>query len=60
MKKKHIMKSIESLEKQKQEHKKKIEDYGGKNYTLIEYWEKEIGQFDEEIKKRRRDLEKDG
>ncbi|MBS3078564.1 hypothetical protein J4218_00405 [Candidatus Pacearchaeota archaeon] len=37
MEKKKIKKSIESLEKQKQEHRAKIEDYAGKNYALLDY-----------------------
>jgi len=37
MKDKKIIKSIESLEKQKQKHKEKIESYDGKNYALIDY-----------------------
>ncbi len=40
--KKKIKKSIESLDKQIKEHEEKIEDYNGKDYTLPEYWEKEI------------------
>ena len=37
MEKKKIRKSIESIEKQKEEHKNKIRSYEGKNYFLIEY-----------------------
>ena len=37
MERKKIKKSIESLEKQKQDHRVKIEDYGGKNYALLNY-----------------------
>ena len=47
-KKKKIEKSIESFEKRIKEHEKKIEGYkntDGKNYALIEYWEKEIEKF---------------
>lgn len=40
--KKKIKKSIESLNKQIKEHEEKIEEYGGKNYALLEYWKKEI------------------
>ncbi|MBI2629718.1 hypothetical protein HYW76_01325 [Candidatus Pacearchaeota archaeon] len=47
-KKKKILKSIDSFEERIKEHEKKIEDYeqaGGKDYSLIEYWEKEIETF---------------
>lgn len=40
--KKKIKKLIESLDKQIKEHKEKIGDYAGRNYALLEYWEKEI------------------
>lgn len=58
MEKKKIKKSIESLEKQKQEHREKIEDYDGKNYALLDYWEKEISSFDNKIDELKRKLEK--
>lgn len=47
--KKKKRKKIKSLEKQKQEHIEKIEDYKGKDYTLPEYWEKEVKRIDREI-----------
>ncbi len=56
MEKKKIKKSIESLEKQKEEHRGKINSYDGKNYTLIEYWEKEIRSFDDKINELKRKL----
>lgn len=49
MEKKKIEKSIESLEKQKEKHKEKIDTYEGVNYSLIDYWGKEIRRFEEEI-----------
>ena len=57
-KKKKIEKSIASFEKQKEEHIKKIEIYEGKNSTLIPYWEKEIAEIEEKIKKQKEKLEK--
>jgi len=59
MKSKKVLKSIESLKKQKEKHEEKIRDYEGKNYALIEYWEKEIEKFDDEIVKMEKRL-KDG
>lgn len=56
MEKKKIAKSIESLEKQKEKHKNKIKSYEGKNYALIEYWEKEINSFDDKIDELKRKL----
>lgn len=43
------LKKIESLKKQKEKHKEKINSYEGKNPHTIEYWEKEIKRFDDEI-----------
>jgi peptidoglycan hydrolase CwlO-like protein len=57
MEKKKIKKSIESLEKQRQEHRAKIEDYDGKNYALLDYWKKEINSFDNKIEELKRRLE---
>ena len=57
MEKKKIKKSIESLEKQRQEHSAKIEDYDGKNYALLDYWKKEINSFDNKIEELKRRLE---
>ena len=56
--KKKIEKSIESLEKQIEKHKEKVKEYAGKNYALIEYWEKEIQTMEEEKIKKKRFLEK--
>jgi hypothetical protein len=55
-KNKKIEKSIASFEKQKEEHIKKIEFYKGKNSTLIPYWEKEIEEIEEKIKKQKEKL----
>ena len=58
--KKKIRKSIESLRKNIQEHRKKIEEYkkhDGKNYALIEYWEKEIEEREGEMEKETEKLE---
>lgn len=56
--KKKIKKSIESLDKQIKEHEEKIKDYCGKDYTLLEYWKKEIEvrkkQKEKKLKKLRR------
>lgn len=41
-KKKKILKSIESFEKQIKKHEKKIEDYEGSNEFIRDYWKKEI------------------
>ena len=49
MDKKKRLKKIESLKKQKELHRQKIDSYRGKKDYLIDYWEKEIERFDEEI-----------
>ena len=56
--KKKVEKSIESLEKQIEKHKEKVKEYEGKNYALIEYWEKEIRTMKEEKMRKKRILEK--
>lgn len=46
--KKKVKKSIESFEQRVKEHEKKKEEYiksGGKDYSLVGYWEKEIEKF---------------
>lgn len=53
-KKKKIEKAIQSLRKQIKIHKKKIADYSGNNEYIIDYWEKEIGIREAEIRKKRR------
>ena len=57
MDKKKRKKKIESLKKQKEKHLEKIKTYKGKNYALMDYWEKEIKDFEEEIKKEEKRLE---
>ncbi len=57
MDKKKRKKKIESLKKQKEKHLKKIEMYEGKDYSLIDYWKKEIKDFDEEIEEEKEKLE---
>jgi hypothetical protein len=42
MDKKKRLKKIESLKKQKEKHREKIDSYKGKNDYLLDYWEKEI------------------
>jgi len=60
MDKKDRLKRIEGIEKQKEKHKKKIEENMGKvpSYT-IGYWEKEIARMDDEIRDERRRLDED-
>jgi recombinational DNA repair ATPase RecF len=58
MDKKKRKKKIESLEKQRKRHLKKIKDYKGKNYAVMEYWEREVKDFGKEIEKEKRKLEK--
>lgn len=55
--KKKKRRKIKSLEKQKQEHIEKIEDYEGKDYTLSEYWEKEVKRIDREIDNEKEELD---
>ena len=57
MDKKKRLKKIESLKKQKEKHKEKINSYEGKNPYVIEYWEKEIKRFDDEISEETKKLE---
>lgn len=54
---KRLKKAIESLEKQKEKHLEKI-GAGGRKDTTIDYWKKEIEQFDEEIEKKKKKLKK--
>ncbi len=56
MDKKKRLKKIKSLEKQKERHKDKIESYEGRNYALLEYWEKEIERFEEDISEEKEKL----
>ncbi|MEK6878177.1 MAG: hypothetical protein AABY22_01140 [Nanoarchaeota archaeon] len=56
--KRKIRRSIESLEKQKEIHEKKIEEYDGKKDFLKEYWGGEIRRFDKKIEEQRKKLKK--
>ena len=52
-----IKKGIESIEKQIEKHRDKIKDYEGKNYALLEYWEKEIENMEKEKTRKKKLLE---
>lgn len=61
-KKKKIMKSIESFEKRIKEHEAKIKEYeesGGKDETLIGYWQEEIERFRKFKKEKEEKIGKD-
>jgi|WetSurMetagenome_2_1015567.scaffolds.fasta_scaffold382191_1 hypothetical protein len=49
MDKKQLEKRKEGIKKAKEEHLKKIKEFTGKNYTLPDYWKKEIDRMDSEI-----------
>ncbi len=59
MEKKKRLKRIVGLERSKQEHREKIDDYEGKDEYLIPYWEGEIKRLDEKIREEKRKLEED-
>ncbi len=54
--KKKIAKAIKSLEEQIEKHKLKIKSHGKDKDYLMDYWEKQIKVFEEEIRKKRRKL----
>jgi len=56
--KKKIRKSIESFEKRIEEHKLKIEGYGGKKDYLKKYWEDEIKVFKRQKEEEEKKLKK--
>ncbi len=56
---KRLVKSIESLEEQIKLHKDKIETEEGDKDTTKDYWREEIKRFEEEIKKKKRLLERE-
>ena len=58
-KKKKLKKSIESLQKQIEIHKEKIKQYSGPKEFLIDYWQKQIDEFEKQKKKRETKLEKE-
>lgn len=53
--KRRIQKAIRSFEKLKKIHQKKIKRER-RNYAVVNYWEKQIERFDEEIRKSKRKL----
>ncbi len=56
--KRRIENTIKSFEKLKEIHQEKIEREKG-NYAVVDYWEKQIKRFDEEIKKSKKKLSED-
>ena len=60
VKKKKIIKAIKSFEKRIEEHKKKIAEYAGEESYLRKYWEGEIDNYGQQIKKREKKLGKKG
>jgi len=54
--KKKIEKAIESLEKQKALHIKKIKEHDKEKEYLTEYWEKQIKAFEKEIERRKKKI----
>lgn len=56
MDKKKRLKKIKSLEKLRENHLRKISEYRGPKYTLKSYWEKQIEEFEKEIKKEKEKL----
>ncbi len=59
MDKKKRLKKIESLKKQVEKHKQKISSYAGRKSYIIEYWEREIQGFEEEIQEENRRLKEE-
>ncbi|MEK6800551.1 MAG: hypothetical protein AABY05_01330 [Nanoarchaeota archaeon] len=56
--KRKIEKSIESFEKRTAEHKEKIKEYEGPKDYLIDYWEKEIREFERKKTEKERKISK--
>lgn len=56
--KKKIKKSIESFGEQIEKHEEKIKGYRGKDYALIDYWNKEIEGLEKQKKKKEEKLER--
>ena len=56
--KKKIEKSIESYQKRIEEHLQKVKKYSGKNEFLIDYWNKEIKEFQRKKKEKKNKLNK--
>lgn len=57
--KRRIQKTIRSFEKLKKIHQEKIK-MEKRNYAVLDYWEKQVERFDEEIKKNKRKIGKVG
>ena len=55
--KRKIQKAIRIFEKLKKIHQEKIKKEK-RNYSVVDYWEKQIERFDEEIKKSKKKLNK--
>ncbi|MEK6833292.1 MAG: hypothetical protein AABY32_04540 [Nanoarchaeota archaeon] len=53
--KRKIQNTIRNFEKLKEIHKEKIEKEK-RNYAVVNYWEKQIKRFDEEIKKSKKKI----
>lgn len=56
--KKRLMKGIESIEKQIELHKEKIEKFGHEKDHLEKYWEKQIDDLEKRKKNREEKLKK--
>jgi hypothetical protein len=56
--KKRIRKSIERIDKRKEEHEEKIKHFSQKKPWLGEYWKKEIENFEKEKKNLKEKLKK--
>ncbi|MBS3084466.1 hypothetical protein J4411_00975 [Candidatus Pacearchaeota archaeon] len=57
-KKNKIEKSIKSFSKRIEEHKKKIQNFSGKNDLVIGYWKNEIKHFKDMKKEKEKKLRK--
>jgi hypothetical protein len=57
-KKKKLIKSIKSFEKQIEKHRQKIREYEGKDYVLKGYWKKEIEEREKQKKEKEERLRK--
>ncbi len=58
MHKRKIRKSIESFKKLKEKHEEKIRNYEGENYSLKDYWTKELREIEKKIKEKEDELKK--
>ena len=55
---KQLKKMIEGLQKAKEEHLKKIKEYDGDKDYIIEYWEREIENIDNQKRDSERKMKK--